>query len=65
MAKYEKKIEQTDTGMVIASVIDTEAKQRIGLAFFTWPPFMQKTRLKRAHKWADHWVKNCEAYCTK
>lgn len=60
---YAKEIEQSDTGMVIASVRDAQGK-RVGLAFFNWPPFSQAVRLRRAHKWADRWIANCEKYCT-
>lgn len=62
---YHKVIEQTDTGMVIASVYDNITGNRIGLEFFTWPPLIQETRLKRAHKWADKWIENCIKYCTQ
>jgi hypothetical protein len=60
---YTKEIEQTDTGMVIAYVWDVRG-ERVGLEFFYWPPFFQAARLRRAHKWADRWVANCEKYCT-
>lgn len=59
---YTKTIEQTDTGMVIASVWNPNGG-RIGLAFFNFPPFFQAARLKRAHRWADRWIANCEKYC--
>jgi hypothetical protein len=60
---YEKIIEQTDTGMVVAKVLDSTG-ERVGLEFFHWPPFRQERRLQRAHAWADKWVRNCEMYCT-
>jgi len=60
---FNKAIQQSDTGMVIASVFD-ESGQRVGLKMFTWPPFdrNQHKRLERAHSWADKWIENCERY---
>lgn len=60
--KFEFIIEQTDTGMVIAKVYN-EAGARVGLEFFCWPPFFQEMRFKRAHKWTEKWIANCEKYC--
>lgn len=60
---YVKTIQQTGTGMVIAEVFDSKGN-RVGLEFFEWPPFLQETRLKRAHSWADKWIANCTKYCT-
>jgi len=62
MTEYVKTIEQSDTGMVIASVVSVATGKRVGLAFFHLA-FGQKHRLKRAHAWADRWIKNCQTYC--
>lgn len=64
MSRYLKIIEQSATGMVIASVYDSDSGKRVGLEFFHWPPFNQEYRLRNAHKWADRWIRNCEIYCT-
>lgn len=63
--RFEKRIEQTDTGMVIAEVYELARGRRVGLEFFTWPPFAQAVRLRRAHRWANEWIGNCEEYCTQ
>lgn len=61
--KYTKKIEVTDTGMVIASVYRTSDSKRVGLEFFN--SIIKTQRLmdntcKRAHNWTDWWIKMCE-----
>lgn len=63
MGSFTKRIEQLDSGTAFASVHDSDGN-RVGYRFFSWPPFSQEKRLKRAHAWADRWLANCEKYAT-
>lgn len=59
---YRKKIEVTDTGMVVASVFAADGR-RIGLEFFnSWFVNSPRTLVKKigsAHKWADRMIEIC------
>lgn len=62
--EYRKKIEITDTGMVIASVFDANGNRK-GLEFFT--QFISTNNaversLKKAHAWADQRIHLCMLY---
>lgn len=66
--EYIKKIEITDTGMVIASVYRNDSSNdsiRVGIKFFSSSPFFNKPkhiekRADNAHKWADEYIKVCK-----
>lgn len=61
---YRKKIEVTDTGMVVAQVYADDGR-RVGLDFFTPFPLYRtvkaiEAQAKKAHKWADDYMVMCE-----
>lgn len=63
MKEYSKRIQITDTGMVIGEVFASDGR-RVGLMFchsgiFNSPNAIEK-RAKKANKWADQMMKVCE-----
>jgi len=61
---YTKTVEVSDTGMVTASVFanaeDGHQVRRVGLKFFGNPFTSLKSRLKKAHIWADEHAETCQ-----
>ena len=61
--KFFKVIQQDSSGLVYANVYNDKGKL-VGMEGFGLNPFAsQRRNLRKAHKWADKWIANCEKYC--